>query len=167
MSSFPAEDYIIIFVIVLIVARRLYSGVNGTKFSLFRVFRLPVLYIALTVILILTSAVTKFFYYMLSVSIALFFILFVVGLIYSKDMEFFEKEEKLYYKRKPYIMIIWMVTFLARIILEIAASNLIYAIYTVNVLMALSTGLITGEAINTYKSHKNYIEGIKKSKVKQ
>ncbi|MCL4397285.1 hypothetical protein M1494_03000 [Candidatus Parvarchaeota archaeon] len=101
---------------------------------------------------------------MLTVSIALFFILFVVGLAYSKDMEFFEKGEKLYYKRKPYIMIIWMVTFLVRVVLEIEASNLIYAIYTVNVLMALSTGLITGEAINTYKSHKNYIERVKNPK---
>ncbi len=141
----------------VIVVRRLYLSINGVRFSAVRVFRLPAIYIIMTIAFVAFSYLKSFFFYTIAGCAAAFLVLLLAGLRYSSDTEFFEKGGGLYYKRKPYIMIIWLVALLSRAGLEVAASNFIFAIITVDILMAASTGLITGEAVNTYRAHERHV----------
>ena len=43
---------------------------------------------------------------------------YLSGFIYGEHVSFFEKDEKIFYKRSPYILTIWIAGFLARILLE-------------------------------------------------
>ena len=166
MSYQFSSEFVFVAIIAIVVVRRLYLSVNGARFSVGRVFRLPVIYIVLTVSFVAFSYLKSFFFYTIAGCVVAFFALLLLGLRYSSDMEFFDRGGELYYKRKPYIMIIWLVALLSRVVLEVVASNFMFAIITVDVLMAASTGLITGEAVNTYRAHERHVNGKTKAEKK-
>jgi hypothetical protein len=53
-----------------------------------------------------------------------------------------------YYKRSQAILFFWLISFMARIILEVLYPNVVFAEIFVDALLALTSGLITGEAFH-------------------
>lgn len=82
------------------------------------------------------------------------------GYIYGEKVLFFMKNNLLYYKRSPYILVAWAIAFIARIILEIVYPYNITADFIVDALLAVTLGLIIGESIKTYYKYKEYINNI-------
>lgn len=149
--------YLILIIFAVIVTIRLYRGLKGTKFSTFTLFRLPAIYTILTIFSLAAYYGKADLYEIIVAALAVFIIGVFAGLRYGSGVEFFEKEGNTHYKRAPYILIIWLVAFIARFVLEFAFPTLFYVSLVVNILLAFSTGLIAGEALHIhekYKAHK-------------
>ncbi len=95
--------------------------------------------------------------YYLTIIIVLIFAGITPGYIYGEQVSFFMKDNLLYYKRSPYILVTWVVTFMGRIILEIVYPYNITADFIVDALLAVTLGLIIGESVKTYYKYREYI----------
>jgi membrane protein CcdC involved in cytochrome C biogenesis len=151
--------YLLVF-IALILFLRLRRSVKGQKFKLSRVIYYPILYLVISI----------YSYYLdqSSFVLGLFLILLMFGtLIGNKiggNVKFFNKDEKIYYKRSNYISAIWTVSFISRIILEFYYPQNFEINSIITLVLSFTTGLLIGEGINIYKAYKIHKLGIQKQK---
>ncbi len=144
---------LLIFVIYILI-RRVQRGLKGRQFKIVRLFSLPLIYLLL---LLFFLAVFMDDVYYLTIIIVLIFAGITPGYIYGEQVSFFMKDNLLYYKRSPYILVTWVVTFMGRIILEIVYPYNITADFIVDALLAVTLGLIIGESVKTYYKYREYI----------
>jgi hypothetical protein len=144
---------IIIIVIVLAVARRIYRSMRGTRFTTRGLYTMPAVYLLLTAVEL--AAVSPTYIDVLAAIVALALGL-LIGLGIGGGVQFFEKNNSIYYKRSPVIMTVWLVSFMARFGLEIAYPSLTIAAVAVDVLLAGTTGMIIGEAVHIRRNYEGY-----------
>ncbi len=144
---------LLIFVIYILI-RRVQRGLHGRQFKIVRLFSLPLIYLLL---LLFFLAVFMDDIYYLTIIIGLIFAGITPGYVYGDHVSFFMKDNLLYYKRSPYILVTWVVTFMGRIILEIVYPYNITADFIVDALLAVTLGLIMGESVKTYYKYREYI----------
>lgn len=147
-------SYLFLLVIISFIAiRRVSRGVRGSPFRTSRILRGPVIYGILSVVFIF---VLSPFNYDIYATILFLPIGMLLGLRVGSSVLFFMNENVVYYKRSPVILVFWIVSFMARIVLEILYPNVVIAEIFIDALLALTAGLITGEAFNLINREKVY-----------
>ncbi len=154
LSGVPQGDIgVILVVIALMATLRIYRGVRGARFSRGRVYRLPAIYLVLTILSLFALNPSY-----LNVIVVLVSIIagYMIGLRLAAGLQFFERNDTTYYKRSPFIMIVWLVSFMARLGIEfLYPTNLVLGI-VVEVVLAGTTGLVLGEATHIIKGYGRY-----------
>lgn len=149
-SSAP---YVLIFIAVILTLR-VYRGLSGRVYSTARVLRPPVVYLVLTVIAILGLG------YMDN-SVFLTFIFIPLGFLISyrllTDADFFARNGTVYYKRSPFILVFWVVSFLSRMILEYFFPTNLEVLMVIDSVLSFTTGLIIGESLHLISERKKFV----------
>ena len=84
-----------------------------------------------------------------------------VGLRFGKDVRFFTKNGLLYYRRSPFILLLWAGALIARVALELYSSQSLLGIIVFNALLSFITGMLLGEAIHIFRTKKeNSVEAL-------
>ncbi len=135
----------------VIVIFGIVRGLSGRKYSAARVIRTPTVYILLTAFAIffttLPSLYAKAMIILIPIGIPL-------GFRFGRDVKFFQKGEVLYYRRSPFILLLWAVALIARVYLELSSySSLLLAIILFNGILSFITGMLLGEAIHILRTH--------------
>jgi hypothetical protein len=151
--------YIVLVIILLVIARRIYKARMGTKFKSRYVYVIPILYLILTILSLFAFVPTVLD--VLSTVLAIV-IGVSIGLKLGGGVTFFEKNNQVYYKRSPFILLFWLVSFVIRITIDIFIPSNFYLNLIVIILLAGSTGLIIGEAYHISKAYHKHLN--KKSK---
>ncbi len=136
--------------LVFIIFLRIMRGIRGRRFSQGRVLMLPVIYILITLATVIPLELS---HPIALISLAGIPAGFVVGYLFGQKVQFFNKNGMLYFKRSPVIMIIWLVSFVIRIVLEFEFTLNFQALFAVDVLLAVTSGLLIGESIHILRSH--------------
>jgi hypothetical protein len=137
----------------IFVSLRLYRGMKGTRFSRVGVYRLPSIYLVLTVLSLFALSPSYADVAIVAAAIAAGY---MVGLRLASGLQFFEKEGTTYYKRSQTIMVIWLASYITRIGIEFAyPSNMLFG-FAIEAILALTTGMILGEATHIMRSHRSY-----------
>lgn len=162
-SSFSMTDIIVIFIIIILyLLYRIYRSTKGMKYTERNVYRGPLLYLILVFlgIAVLNPTYIEIISVILSIIIGYF-----VGRKLSGGVSFFEKNNTTYYRRSPAVLILWVISFLVRFIIEIFyPTNFILALIT-EIILAITTGIILGEAHHILISYGKY--SMKKHSSKQ
>ncbi len=149
-----AGGIVLLAVIVLVITVRVYrSATRGIRFSTARIYRLPALYLLITIISI--ASITSLSQGLL-LSAALLAAGLLAGLRMAGGVKFFEKNGAIYYKRSPLVMLIWLVSFFARFGMGYMYPSVHYATLAVALVLAATTGLIIGEASHIKKGYEAY-----------
>ncbi len=157
MSSFTSSAPLLVFLIIFVIfimARRIYSGINGRRFKTTRLFTIPFIYLLL--LLFFLGAFIGLLDYILII-ILIGIVGLIPGFAFGESVTFFEKNNSLYYKRSPLILIIWAAGFIVRLILELFYPQNLLANFIVDSLLGFTLGMIIGESIKAMKKYKQYI----------
>lgn len=151
VPSFSAGyEFEIIIGFILILG--IFRGLGGRRYSAARVIRTPAIYIVITVFAIFFSTLSNTY---AQAMILLLPVGIPLGFRFGRDVKFFQKNGVLYYRRSPIILLIWAVALIARVSLEFSSlKSLIIAIFAINALLSLITGVLLGEAIHILRTHK-------------
>jgi hypothetical protein len=170
------EDYLTIIIIaaiiIFVVGRRLIGSTKGTKYSTQSIFLRPVIYIVLSAVLAIGLELWQAGVLAIAIVLGVF-----IGMKLGARSDIFEKDGKILYKRSNEVMIIWIIAFVVRIALnfvanpalvtiitnssslnattlntEIAASQGNPIIFFADILLAVSAGLLFGEALILYRN---------------
>ena len=141
-------------IVVLIVIRRVYRGMNGRQFRASRIFTIPILY----TLLLLASFFSLGADYVDEASLLLLILPgVIVGMRFGKSVKFFEKDSQIYYKRSQFILVFWLVSLLVRESLALFYPTVAVILLAVDALLSLTTGLIIGESVQLYYAHGEYV----------
>lgn len=146
----------LLIIVAWVAARRIMFAVRGRRFSKRRVLSLPVLYIFLTFLLIVPL---EYNYPMALTSLLAIPAGFVVGYMFGKQVKFFNKNGALFFKRSPVVMVIWLVSYAARVILFYEFSSNLQVSFIFDAVLALTAGMLIGESIRILRSHSEYRQG--------
>ncbi len=147
---FASGQELEIFVGVIVILG-IVRGLAGRKYSAARVLRTPAIYILLTTFAIFFTTLPNLY---AKAMILLIPIGIPLGFRFGRDVKFFQKGEVLYYRRSPYILLLWAVALMARVYLELSSySSLLLAIILFNGILSLITGMLLGEAIHILRTH--------------
>jgi membrane protein CcdC involved in cytochrome C biogenesis len=135
--------------------KRIKYGIRGRSFKTFRLFTTPAIYLVL-LIFFMAAFIGNEGYILIVLLLCLAGL--VPGMIYGEHVSFFEKNGEIFYKRSPYILIFWAAGFLVRIVLEVIYPGNLTILFIVDALLAVTLGLIIGEAIKTYMKYREYME---------
>lgn len=156
-SSTPSENVYSIMALVvfmvLIAARRIYRGMNGRIYRNSRVFTLPVIYLILTLysIIPLGFADVNYFYVLILLPLGI-----LLGLRFGGNVTFFKKNNMLFYKRSPFILMFWLASFIVRFSLIFLYPGNTQIFIVVDSVLSLTAGLIIGESIHTLNKRKEF-----------
>ncbi len=156
-AATPAGSFetLVIFlaIIAIIVARRIIRGIYGRRYSTGRVMFLPVFYVLLTLafVLFLNLGDTEIYYTLLLIPAGA-----LMGLRIGGGISFFMRNGEVYYRRSPIILIIWLASYVSRILLEILYPTNRTIVFAVDVALALTAGLIIGEAIHIIRGRRDF-----------
>lgn len=149
---------ILVFLFIFITARRLQRGMYGSRFSFTRIFRIPIIYAFFTVVSSIFLPLEDIFFTLAAGSVGL-----AAGIFWGDTASFFYRNNVVYYKRSPIILMVWLGAFIARLFVEFyfpslfgGNSNLLLASIIVDILLAGSTGLLAGETIHIYRKYKEF-----------
>lgn len=139
--------------IAIIVAVRLYRGINGRVYSRARVLRLPAIYVVLTVFSLVALS-----YLNSDVLLTLAFIPAgaLLGYRFGTNVKFMVRNNVLYYARSPFMLILWFASFIARFLLEYLYPTNVTVMLVVDSALTITTGIFIGEAMNVIKKRKEY-----------
>lgn len=142
----PDYEFIIIGVIFLFIAVRVFArGINGMPYRKSYLYRRPFLYTVLTIYLIIPELYVSYSILLVLAAIPLGFIL---GDRFGGNITFFNQNSTLYFKRSPVIMIIWLISFGVRLVLEVLYPTVFLYNFIVDLLLAFTDGMVIGEARN-------------------
>jgi membrane protein CcdC involved in cytochrome C biogenesis len=158
-----SSGVIVLVIIAVFLTVRVYRNMRGLRFSSLRLYYLPIIYTALTLFTLYYLAPTV--YYIGAVFIAIVIGIFA-GLKLATGVKFFDKDNQVYYRRAPTIMVIWMVSFIARLGVELFLPTNLIINLAIELILAGTTGLIIGEAIHISRSYKKYVSSEKKENPK-
>ncbi len=158
LTGFPTTGsmnsvYFVLIFFAIIVTLRIYRGVNGRAYSTSRVLRLPVVYVILTLITILAVGS---FDPILVATLALIPAGFILGYRFGTKVRFFNRNNQVYYARSPVIMVIWLASFIIRLVVEEAMKPSLTVYFVVDLALCATTGLLIGEALNIVQKKKEY-----------
>ncbi len=139
--------------IAVAITIRMIRGFRGRRFSKAIVLRLPVMYLLITVIAVIPLEIS---YPIALTSLAAIPAGFLIGYLFGREVHFFEQNGTLFFKRSPIIMGVWLASFLVRIVLEFKFSGNLQILFAVDALLALTSGLLVGEALHVLRSHREY-----------
>jgi len=155
LPSTGSMETLVIFlaIIAIIVARRIARGIYGRRYSTGRVLFLPVFYVLLTLVFVifLNLGDTDIYYTLLLIPAGA-----VVGLRIGGGISFFMKNGEVYYRRSPAILIIWLASYVSRILLEVLYPTNRTIAFAVDVVLALTAGLIIGEAVHLIQGRRSF-----------
>lgn len=147
------ELAVILILISLVVVRRIVRGVYGRRYSTGRVLFLPAFYIFLTLVFVIfLNLGDSYIYYTLLLIPAGA----LAGLRVGGGATFFMKNGEVYYKRSPFILIFWLISYIARLLLDFYFPTNVTVAFAIDVVLALTAGLIVGEAIHLIKGRKDF-----------
>jgi hypothetical protein len=147
-----SSDAIILVIIVIFLSVRFYRGMRGQKFSS-RIYLLPIIYIAFTVITLFTYPATLFDIAATLIAIP---IGIVAGLLLGGMAKVFDNNGVTLYKRSPFIMGVWIVAYIARVALPFIFPATAFILFIVGAILAFTSGMLLGETLhlrNKYKAH--------------
>lgn len=156
-QTFTVGYYFEIFIGIMVIVG-IVRGLVGRRYSAGRVLRTPAVYILFTAFAIYFTKQPNIY---AEAVIVLIPVGIPFGIKFGKDVKIFKKENVFYYRRSPYILIIWALALIARVYLELSSFNSIYAIMVINSLLSLITGLLLGEAINIFRTHRRTTKEMK------
>ena len=140
---------IFLVIIVLLVARRVYRGINGIRFSYPRVLRIPVVYTILTVFYSALLPLQYLLYPLVLIAMGA-----LLGLLFGSSVQFFRRDQQLMYKRSPVIMSVWLAAFIARVAIDLAFPQNLTAAVVVTLLLGVTSGLVIGEAFHIIRQYR-------------
>lgn len=157
--GFPSQQagglYFTLIFVAVIVALRLYRGIDGRRYSNIRVLRLPVIYSLLTLFTVLAVSLID---NLIIATLAFIPAGAIAGYRFGSNVKFFMKNSSVYYARSPVVMVLWLASFIARYILEFAYPGNLTVILVVDSVLSLTTGLLIGEAVNIMQRRKEFKE---------
>lgn len=145
---------ILIAVFLLFAVRRLYAGLNGIAYSSLRVMRLPALYFLFTLFAVFFVGYISI--YIVS-TLALMPVAAIVGYMYATRCSFFYRGGRVFYKRHAFVLVFWLASFIARLVLEFLLPFNLYVGVTLSAVLSFTTGLIIGEALNIRKKYWEFV----------
>jgi hypothetical protein len=147
---------ILLFVIIIFISsRRLQKGIQGRKFRGWRVIFSPLLYLLITLYILIIDWKDFGIY----IDISILFILIIglmTGIRYGESVSFFKKGKDLYFKRSPYIISIWTISFIARITIEFAFPKSLLYTEIVDYILTFTSGLIIGESFHIITKRREF-----------
>ncbi len=160
INAFPSGGsvqslYALFIFLAIIVTLRIYRGINGRVYSTYRVMRVPVVYVLLTLFTILAVGT---FYPILVATLVLIPAGLLLGYRFGTKVKFFSRNGRLYYARSPAILIVWLVSFIGRLIVEVTIPPTLTVDFVIDVVLCATTGLLIGEAMNIVRKRKEYVE---------
>ncbi|MFG1450169.1 MAG: hypothetical protein AAE983_05980 [Thermoplasmataceae archaeon] len=153
ISSNSSQLFGLLVFLAIIITLRLYRGLNGRIYSTARVLRTPIIYILITLFTIFLSGILNA---TLESTLLLIPLGTLLGYAYGTKVSFFYRNNFLYYKRSPIIMIIWLVSLIIRFVLEILIPLNQTGLLIIDLLLAGTTGILMGEALNIIKKKKEF-----------
>lgn len=144
---------IFLVIIALILVRRIIRGIYGRRYSTGRVLFLPVFYILLTMafVLFIDLGDRNLYYTLLLMPAGI-----VIGLRIGGGASFFLKNGEVYYKRSPYIMTVWLASYIARLILLFLYPDNLTIAFAVDAVLSATAGVIVGEAVHLVRGRKAF-----------
>ncbi len=158
LTGFPSGGsvqsiYFLLIFLAIIVTLRIYRGINGRIYSTARVLRVPVIYVFLTLITVIGVGT---FEPILVATLALIPAGFLLGYRFATNITFFNRNNTVYYKRSPAVLIIWLISFIIRLVLEITIPPTVTIDFIVDLILCSTTGIFIGEALNVVRMRKSY-----------
>lgn len=158
LTGFPSGGsvqsiYFLLIFLAIIVTLRIYRGINGRIYSTARVLRVPVIYVFLTLITVIGVGT---FEPILVATLALIPAGFLLGYRFATKVTFFNRNNTVYYKRSPAVLIIWLISFIIRLVLEITIPPTVTIDFIVDLILCSTTGIFIGEALNVVRMRKSY-----------
>ncbi len=158
LTGFPSGGsvqsiYFLLMFLAIIVTLRIYRGINGRIYSTARVLRVPVIYVFLTLITVIGVGT---FEPILVATLALIPAGFLLGYRFATNITFFNRNNTVYYKRSPAVLIIWLISFIIRLVLEITIPPTVTIDFIVDLILCSTTGIFIGEALNVVRMRKSY-----------
>lgn len=140
-------------IVALVVVRRIRYAVRGRRYSTGRVLSYPVIYMILTLALVVSADYQD--------PTALLSLLaipagFPVGYVLGRTTSFFNQGGTLFFKRSPFVLIIWMVSYIGRlfILIELGSNFEIGLIF--DTILAGTTGVLIGEALRVIQAYRKH-----------
>lgn len=147
--------FILVAVFLLFAVRRLYTGLNGIAYSPVRLLRLPAVYFLFTLLAVFAFGSISIYV----VSTLIFMpVAAVVGYMYATKCSFFYRGGRVFYKRHMFVLAFWLVSFIARLVMEFLLPFNLYVEVTLSAVLAFTTGLIIGEALNIRKKYWEFVD---------
>lgn len=159
---------LLLFVVImaLIVVMRIQRGIYGRKYKHWRTFFLPVVYMILTISIIISD--WRLFGVYINISM---FLLVIVGLMtgirFGESVSFFKKGDILYYKRSPFILLFWLLSFIGRISIELFLPQIVLYAEILDGLLAFTSGLLLGEAFHIIRKRDDFLKTNQKQSIIQ
>jgi hypothetical protein len=151
----PQQDlWAVLIVVALLLTIRMYRGMKGSKYSTIGVYRLPAIYLFLAIVGV--AALNPSYLDAAAVAVAIA-AGYLMGRRLAGGVKFFEKDKTTYYKRSPFIIVIWLISFMVRFGVGYAFPGVAYIALAVEMLLSLTTGMIAGEAHHINIAYKAYI----------
>jgi hypothetical protein len=161
ISSLSSGQFsIILVVIALYLTFRAYRGFSGMKYNERRVYSTPILYLLITIIGLADVNPT---YTDIAASAIALIVGYLVGRRLAGGVKFYEKNNSTYYKRSPLIIIVWLISFLARFAIGYLYPTSLVLAVIVEIVLAGTTGMILGEAHHIINAYKKYAVSGQKS----
>ncbi len=143
---------IVIGILFLFVALRIYRGIYGRKFKKSRIIFRTAIFEIISIAITIPSANQNTD--LLYLFISLMCLGLILGVKFSEKVTFFYKRDVLYFKRSPIILIIWVVSFSLRIIFEFIVTERPFTVIFTDSLLIFTSGLLMGEAISIIKQNR-------------
>lgn len=150
-------DFLVLILIIFFVARRIYRAFHGRRYRSWRIYFFPIIYALFTFLLFLLDYRIMPYYVLLG-SIFLASLGFVIGYKYGEKVYFYYRGNNLYYKRSPVIISIWIILYFFRLLLIISNFNVDFISCIIDMIIAMATGMLIGEALNISKKKKEFVE---------
>ena len=153
-------------IVVFFIARLFLRGRKGAKFSLTGIFIRPVIYTIITLAFLFILSPEQDAMLIAAIAIGL-----LLGLLLGRRSDIFEKDGKVMYRRSNWVTILWLIGFAIRILIDFLYNPALtaptlniaqvlfyekttYILFIADILLAFTAGLLLGEAIVLYQSHK-------------
>ncbi len=144
----------LLFIVAIVVVRRIKYATHGRRFSRGRVISLPAIYLFLTLVTIIPL---EYLYPEAMLSLLTIPVGFAAGYMFGKHVSFFDRGGVLYFKRSPVVLILWLVSYITRIFLYYLLGTNFQVAFIVDAILALTSGLLLGESIRVIRGHSQYI----------
>ncbi len=134
---------------VLLSIRRIRSSIYGAKFSKRRLFFRAAAYLILTTAGLFSAGPYALEIYM---TLALIPPGMLAGLKWGSAADFFYVGSQVYYRRSFLIVVLWLVTFIGKVLGEVLFPDRFAAVFVIAVLLSSLTGVILGETVAVQRS---------------
>ncbi len=152
-SFYSSSAFLII--IVLIVFARLIRNASGRRFSERRLFTLPIMLLVITLLGLIDVPIGYYVYFAALIVVGL-----LPGLRWGEGASVYSVDGKLMYRRSPVVLVLWAVSLVARIAIEIAFPSNLYALVIVEGILSFESGMIIGESNRLWRKYRDIVSSL-------